>query len=139
MNSPQRSKVILVGMLLSTFLACSLQAADQFTPVLVSPLNPNAGAFLGTDGKQHVVYELELLNANPTPATLEKIEVLDAANPAHEIASYQGAELVSRLRTVGKTPVANQKLSSMEHGSSWSMWFLKKARRFPMRLSTGSL
>jgi Peptidase family M23 len=110
MNSPQRSKVIFAAMLLLTFLACSLQAADQFTPVLVSPLNPNAGAFLGTDGKQHVVYELELLNANPTPATLEKIEVLDAANPAHEIASYQGAELVSRLRTVGKTPVANSEI-----------------------------
>jgi hypothetical protein len=82
-------------------------AADQFTPVLVTTLNRATGAFLGTDGKQHVVYELMLSNANPTPAVIQKIEVLEASRPAHVVAAYQGSILQSQLRTLGKTPVEN--------------------------------
>jgi hypothetical protein len=98
-------------------IAVSLRAApeqDQFTPVLVSTFTPTTGAFLGTDLKQHVVYELQLTNANPTPATVQKIEVLDQSNPAHVLASYEGTELLSRLRTFGKTPVTN---TEIEFGS----------------------
>jgi hypothetical protein len=94
-------------------IAVSLRATpeqDQFTPVLVSTFTPTTGAFLGTDLKQHVVYELQLTNANPTPATVQKIEVLDQSNPAHVLASYEGTELLSRLRTFGKTPVTNTKI-----------------------------
>jgi hypothetical protein len=87
------------------FTALATTAADQFTPVLVSTLTPKTGAFPGTDGKQHVVYELMLTNANPTPATLQKIEVLDESDPAHVVAAYQGSELLSHLRTLGRTPV----------------------------------
>ena len=93
--------------LISLALTTAARAADQFTPVLVTTLNRTAGAFLGTDGKQHVVYELMLTNANPTPATIQKIDVLAASNPSHILASYQGSILQSQLRTLGKTPVAN--------------------------------
>src|ERR1700744_5669360 len=79
--------------------------ADQFTPVLVTALNHATGAFLGTDAKQHVVYELMLTNANPTPAVIQKIEVVEASDPSHVLAAYQGSILQSQLRTLGKTPV----------------------------------
>jgi hypothetical protein len=82
-------------------------AADQFTPVLVTTLNPATAAFPGTDGKQHVVYELMLTNANPTLAIIQKIEVLDAHDPSHVVAGYEGTSLRSQLRTLGKTPVAD--------------------------------
>ena len=59
--------------LLLLALAMRAAATDQFTPVVVSTLDPNTQAFRGTDGKQHVVYELVLTNANPTPATIQKI------------------------------------------------------------------
>jgi Peptidase family M23 len=83
---------------------------DQFTPVLVSTLTPTNGVFRGTDGKQHVVYELEFLNANATPATLQKIEVLDEKDASHVVATYQGAQLVAQLRTLSRTPVANAEI-----------------------------
>jgi hypothetical protein len=92
---------------ISLALTTAARAADQFTPVLVTTLNRTAGAFLGTDGKQHVVYELMLTNANPTPATIQKIDVLAASDPSHVLASYQGSILQSQLRTLGKTPAAN--------------------------------
>ena len=81
---------------------------DQFTPVIVSPLTGNTRPFPGTDGKYHVVYELVVTNTKPTPATLKKIEVLDARSQgAHStgvVASYEGDALVSRLRTLANTP-----------------------------------
>jgi hypothetical protein len=101
---PASRNLLLLTALVSLLTMRTIPAADQFTPVLVSALDPDNAAFLGTDGKQHVVYELELVNANPTPATLRKIEVLEASDPAHVIAAYQGGELASHLRTMGKTP-----------------------------------
>lgn len=100
-------------LMIAVLLACTLRATpapDQFTPVLVSTLTPKTGAFLGTDLKQHVVYELQLTNANPTPATLQKIEVLDAGS-SRVIATYQGNELLSRLRTMGKTPITSPEIA----------------------------
>ncbi len=81
---------------------------DQFTPVIVSPLTGSARPFPGTDGKYHVVYELMVTNTKPTPATLRKVEVLDARSQSVQsravVATYQGDALVSRLRTLANTP-----------------------------------
>jgi len=101
---PRKLTLIAVLSLAPTTVA---MAADQFTPVLVTTLNRATGAFLGTDGKQHVVYELMLSNANPTPAVIQKIEVLEASRPSHVVVAYQGSILQSQLRTLGKTPVDN--------------------------------
>src|SRR5580704_18479058 len=78
-------------------------AADTFTPLVVSPLMPNTGIFLGTDKRLHAVYELVLTNTNATPATLKKIQVFDGADGAKPLASFEGADLLSRLRTTGNT------------------------------------
>jgi hypothetical protein len=104
-----RQKFLLMTALVSALTLRTIPA-DQFTPVLASALNPNSAAFLGTDGKQHLVYELELVNANPTPATLRKIEVLTASDPAQTLAAYEGDELVSHLRTMGRTPVTSREV-----------------------------
>ena len=81
---------------------------DQFTPVIVSTLPGSTRPFPGTDGKYHVVYELVVTNTKPTPATLKKIEVLDASSQGVAstavVASYEGDALVSRLRTLANTP-----------------------------------
>jgi hypothetical protein len=48
-------------------------------------------------------------NTKPTPATLKKVEVLDARSQGVQstavVASYEGDALVSRLRTLANTPV----------------------------------
>ena len=80
---------------------------DQFTPLVASTLAANTRPFHGTDGRLHIVYELVLTNTNPTPATLQKIEVLDSANPANVIATFTGPELLGCLRTMGATAAAN--------------------------------
>jgi len=82
-------------------------AADELTPLVVVPMNANTGVFMGTDGRLHMVYELVLTNASGTPATLQKIEVVDASNLAKSLASFEGAELLARLRTNGNSAPGN--------------------------------
>ncbi len=92
------------------FAALSVRAdstPDQFTPLVVSPLNNNVRPFLGTDGRLHVVYELVLTDASPTPSTLEKIEVIGASSSAPALASYSGKELLSGLKTTARLPAEN--------------------------------
>lgn len=78
--------------------------ADTFTPVVVQPLGTRHFAVPGTDGLMHVVYELELTNTKPAAATLQRIDVLDAGDPARVLASYAGPSLVARLRTMHPRP-----------------------------------
>src|ERR1700677_1476373 len=89
-------------------------APDQFTSVIVSPLTGSTRPFPGTDGKYHVVYELLVTNTKPTPATLKKIEVLNAGSQGVPstavVASYEGDALVSRLRTMANTPVKSPEI-----------------------------
>ena len=85
----------------------ALAAADELTPLVVVPMNANTGVFMGTDARMHMVYELVLTNASGTPATLQKIEVVDAANTGKALASFEGAELLARLRTNGNSAAEN--------------------------------
>ena len=80
---------------------------DAFTPVIVTPIGTRHVAVLGTDGRYHVVYELELTNTKLAPATIKQIDVLDAAAPSHVIASYAGKDLLDSLRTLQPAPADN--------------------------------
>ena len=103
-----RNRVALLALLTLTLLTAVAEARDdQFTPLVASTLTANARPFHGTDGRLHIVYELVLTNANPTPATLEKVEVLDPAHPSSVIASFAGRELLTCLRTMGGTAAEN--------------------------------
>src|SRR5215510_10375534 len=101
-----------IVLVLLTFLATSqnLQADDQFTPMVVSPLSPAINSVPGTDGKYHVVYELVLSNTRPVPVTLKKIEVRDARSPSMILAAYEGNELLARLRTLNSVAASNAEI-----------------------------
>jgi hypothetical protein len=71
-------RCLMAALLLVLPAAGQKSSPDQFTPVIVSPLTGSTRLFPGTDGKYHVVYELVVTNTKPTPATLKKVEVLDA-------------------------------------------------------------
>jgi Peptidase family M23 len=107
------SKRSLIALIILFLPVLALPAArvtsepDQFTPVVASPLVANTQPFLGTDGRFHVTYELVLTNTMPTPATLKKIEVLDAHKSSAVIAAYTGTELLSNLRTLANTAADN--------------------------------
>jgi len=97
-----RFPVFLLAVCLITALPA--QPQDVLTPVVVSPLVPSTVAVLGTDGKQHLVYELVITNAGTATATLETIEVVGADDPAKVLAKFEGGALIARLRDAGRGP-----------------------------------
>jgi hypothetical protein len=97
-----RFLVFLVAVCLMTALPA--QPQDVLTPVIAAPLVPSTQAVLGTDGKQHVVYELVITNAGTATATLETIEVVGAEDPAKVLAKFEGDSLLTRLRDAGRGP-----------------------------------
>lgn len=107
---PKRSSFrsfVRLALLLVLAACCSAVAKDQFTPVVASALTATATPVLGTDGQQHLVYELVITNTNPTLATLNKITVLDAADPSKTLATFEGDALLSRLRPAIAAPAKN--------------------------------
>jgi Peptidase family M23 len=101
-----RRKGIWVLLSLAGALAFAMaEQQDAYTPVVASPLNAQIGAFLGSDGRYHADYELLLSNTSATPATLQKVEVLDVSKPDVVLKAYSGAELLSRLRVLSNVPV----------------------------------
>ncbi len=85
----RRVRVLVIGAVLAALglvaaspgipVAGAAKAKNVYTPVLAQLLAPNDPApVLGTDRKYHVVYELRLANRGPIPATLQKLDVLDA-------------------------------------------------------------
>ncbi len=100
-----RKRYCLLALLLATLLAANAGARpDQFTPLVASATTRNTRPFAGSDGRVHLVYELALTNTSPTAATLKKIEVLDASEV---LASFEGQEILSRLKTTGRLAAEN--------------------------------
>lgn len=100
-----------------------LRVPDAFTAVTVRPLSAPTSPFLGSDEKYHVVYDLELSNASTVPATIDKIDVVDASSPSTVIDSYSGTRLVdpsctygdcSRLRTLPHAAAKSNEIGPQE-------------------------
>ncbi|MGB0135239.1 M23 family metallopeptidase [Dokdonella sp.] len=82
-------------------------ADERFTPVTASILGPPPAAFMGADGMEHLVYELMLTNAKPATATLQQVDVVDAASPARILATFKEDDLLARLRTLQPRPAGS--------------------------------
>src|SRR5437763_1743538 len=87
---------------------------DAYTPVLAQVNNPPTIPVAGTDGKFHVAYNLVLQNASQVPATIRKLEVVDATNTRKVLATFSDRQLVdpacnfgdcNRLRALPAAPV----------------------------------
>ncbi|GAA4489902.1 M23 family metallopeptidase [Microbacterium panaciterrae] len=74
---------------------------DAFTAITVAPIGDPPLPFRGSDGRYHVVYDLQLTNATKAPATLERIEVVDGLHPKKIIASFSGTALVDTTCSFG--------------------------------------
>lgn len=104
-------------------VAATIRVPDAFTAVSVRPLSDPTFPFKGSDGKYHVAYDLELTNASALPATIEKLDVVDAFAPDTVIDSYSGLRLVdpdcqfgdcSRLRMVPQRPATSNVIPAQE-------------------------
>lgn len=67
---------------------------DAFTALTTSTIGNPPLPFHGTDGKVHVVYDLQVTNATQEPASLDRVDVVDGADPTKVIASFSSTALV---------------------------------------------
>ncbi len=107
----------------ATASATEIRVPDAFTAITVRPLSAATFPFLTSDGKYHIVYDLELTNASRVPATIERVDVVDAATPATVLASYSGTALVApdcpygdcnRLRRLPSAPATDAGIPAQE-------------------------
>jgi hypothetical protein len=101
----KKQRFLVAQVLFAVACASARPTPDQLTPLVAVPLTASTQPFQGSDGRLHVVYELVLTNASPTRATLNKIEVLDAPDSSNPLATYDGQQLLSRLRTTARGTV----------------------------------
>ncbi|MGH3766342.1 MAG: M23 family metallopeptidase [Pseudonocardiaceae bacterium] len=104
-------------------LPSGITVQDVYTPVLVQVNNPPAFPVSGTDGKFHLAYNLVLQNASRVPATIRKLEVVDATKTSKVLATFSDKQLVdpacnfgdcNRLRALPATPVTDTVIPPQE-------------------------
>lgn len=74
---------------------------EAFTSVTMTQIGDPTFPFLGTDGKYHVAYDLQLTNASPVPATIDGVDVVDGTEPEKVVATFGGTALVDPNCTYG--------------------------------------
>ena len=86
-------------MMAAVFALASPASAEEYgrpTAILVSPIH-EAQVVRGDDGKDHVEYELLVVNVFPEPVTLSSVTVLDPAGK--ELMRIEGADLAAATQT----------------------------------------
>jgi hypothetical protein len=83
------------------------KSADRFTPVTASIMGTSPRAFSGSDGLEHLVYELMLTNAKPAMATLQQIDVIDPASTGRSLSAFRDQDLLDRLYTLQPRPAGS--------------------------------
>ena len=87
-------------MMAAVFALASPASAEEYgrpTAILVSPIH-EAQVVRGDDGKDHVEYELLVVNVFPEPVTLSSVTVLDPAGK--ELMRIEGADLAAATQTL---------------------------------------
>lgn len=99
-----------------TAVAPDIDVPDAFTPLVLDEIGDPPAPFRGSDGRYHLVYDLQLTNASGRDATLERIDVVDAYDTDSVVASFSGPALVdpdcgygdcNRLRSLPSATVDN--------------------------------
>jgi murein DD-endopeptidase MepM/ murein hydrolase activator NlpD len=79
-----------------------IEPGTSFTPLAASTMTTPT-AVLGTDGKQHIAYELLLTNATAAAAKVEKLEVR-APGVTKPLAKIGGSQLIADMTRLGGLP-----------------------------------
>lgn len=85
---------------------------DQISPLLITTIAPDPIPFAGTDGKTHLVYELQVFNASPRAARLTGLQTLADGPDGKVLSSLSAEELAARTLQVG--PAVDQTGPSVE-------------------------
>ncbi|MGA9276175.1 M23 family metallopeptidase [Ilumatobacter sp.] len=73
---------------------------DAVSPLLISALAPAPVPVMGTDGKVHVVYELEVLNFSPREATPTRLETVVGGPDGEVVSTLEGEDLARQTLVV---------------------------------------
>jgi len=73
--------------------------SNQFTPIIVSVL-AEPHPVLGSDGKYHLVYELQLTNATQLTWRINSLEALDDNDQSRVLASFSGDDVAGKNRII---------------------------------------
>jgi len=103
---------------------------DQYTPLVPDVLTAPQW-FTGTDGRAHLVYEVELTNAFAVAMDLTKVVVADGASGA-TLASFEGDDLLAIMTPLG----AFSATSTSVPGSSVAMLWMDLPFDSPDQLPT---
>ncbi len=90
-------------------------AIDEFSPLIISTVAGDPVPVRGTDGLYHLVYELEVMNASPRPATIDGI-VTSAGGVT--ISEMSGPEIVGRTLPIGDYPFPPEAMSQIPAGTT---------------------
>ncbi|WP_433802224.1 M23 family metallopeptidase [Actinomycetospora sp. CA-084318] len=72
-----------------------------FQPLVITPVPQSPSPVRGTDGRFHVVYELQVLNAGPRAATITSVESLADGPTGRVVGAIAGPEVVARTLVLG--------------------------------------
>ncbi len=107
----------------STDPLAGIAVPDAFTSLVVTPISEPTFPYRGTDGKFHVVYDLQVTNASRATATLDRVDVVDAHHQRRVVGSIAGKQLVdpscgqgdcNRLRVFPSAPAEDTTIGPNE-------------------------
>lgn len=115
-------------------------APDAFTPLTVEPISQPTFPFPGTDQKFHLAFDVQVTNATAVPASLERVDVVDAQNVSNVLLSLTGPQLVdpacergdcNRLRLLPSARAADAAIPPRESRSLLIDFALDSPDQFP--------
>jgi hypothetical protein len=104
-----------------------------FTPVLMS-LIPAPNPVKGSDGKFHLVYELEVTNATNIDWEIRSVEVIDGTNDKRILNSYAGDDVKTKMQLLGDKSSTNT-LPPGQSGIIFITFALEYEKEIPGNLS----
>ncbi|GGL86583.1 M23 family metallopeptidase [Nakamurella endophytica] len=89
--------------------------------------------FTGSDGKAHVVYEVQLTNAFPSSATLVELSAVDAASGA-TLADLRGSALAAAVSPLGRSTERLTEMGGGTVGVAWMELVVDRPADVPARI-----
>jgi hypothetical protein len=121
--------VVAIAVLVVAVLALAASAAPKRTPLFVTVLTPPAPV-VGSDGRQHLAYELTLENNTGARAEVDSVAV--RARGAGVLLRIAGAQLPAVMQNFGF--VQTSAFAASEGGRMWLDVTLPRGRRLPRAL-----
>jgi hypothetical protein len=111
--------IVLTGCTVTTATpappAVEAAVVDEFSPLVISMVEPGPIPVRGTDGLYHLVYELQVQNASPRPASL--VSIVSSAD-GDVIDETTGEDLVARTLPIGDYPFPPRPIAQIAPGTS---------------------